>query len=344
MTKEIPLPSIVDDEFISTNGYLSAYVGKSDKYIEEDRECAVRADIDDLEFLNHVIKVGNKTTIYTLRYSDLQQLNEKYKDKYFSLQDDYQNKDRSYIDAREFNNNTIQIPLPYVMWNPVFVDAINVNCIRNKIAIFINSNGNNKISMKSLLKLKETLYELKDTATTDIEKVILISNYLQSKVQYVEPSGHTMVDGKIYYAKCDKSLLTREGVGSIESVINHNCGLCMAISNTTTLLLNNPILDINTRTVRNNDHVWNLVNIDSKNYYVDNTWCITRNDNKISDILQAAEFSDKYLLFGTDTANNIGHHSDVCSYVPSMEREDYNKEKINQSEKFLENKVFFKYK
>ena len=85
-------------------------------------------------------------------------------------------------------------------------------------------------------------------------------------------------------------------------------------------------------------------NIDGKNYYVDNTWCITRNPNKYEDILKATEFTDKYLLFGSDTANKIGNHDDLVSYVPSVEKEDYDKVKLVEAEKALSKKMKLKYR
>lgn len=45
----------------------------------------------------------------------------------------------------------------------------------------------------------------------------------------------------------------------------------MAIANLTTLLLNNPIMNVNTRSVYGYSHAWNVIKIGSSQYYIDNT-------------------------------------------------------------------------
>lgn len=333
-----------NDDSVHTKGFLSEYVGKPDSYIKKDMCSSVKSDIDDLEFLLHVITICNKSTICTTKYDELVLLEKYYKNKHFSLLDDYENKDRSYINVDEFRSNKIKVPLAYVMWNPKFKNEVNVGYTMTKNFEYHISNADNTITKETLLRLKEFVKRLKDIPQTDIEKIMLISNYLQYKVQYVEPGGKTTVEGKTYYAKCDPSLMTREATGSINTVINHGCGLCTSIANTSTLLLNNPEININARTVRGGNHAWNLVNVDGKNYYVDNTWCITRNPNKYEDMLKATEFTDKYLLFGSDTANRIGHHDNIISYVPNIEKDDYSRAELEANEKTLSRKVKLKYR
>ena len=54
--------------------------------------------------------------------------------------------------------------------------------------------------------------------------------------------------------------------------------------------------------------------MDGKDYYIDNTWNITRNPNKFEETLKAREFTTKYTLFGSDTAKIIGHHISKVLY------------------------------
>ena len=87
------------------------------------------------------------------------------------------------------------------------------------------------------------------------------------------------------------------------------------ISNASTLLLNNPQMDVEAESVYGCGHVWNKVLIDGKYYYFDNTWSITRNENMCEDGLVALSFTKKYLLFGKKTANAIGHHDPETVFI-----------------------------
>ena len=89
----------------------------------------------------------------------------------------------------------------------------------------------------------------------------------------------------------------------------------MGIANLSTLLLNNEVMNVETESVCGSGHVWNKVLIDGKYYYFDNTWSITRNENVSEEGLIALSFTKKYLLFGNNTANSIGHHNPESIFI-----------------------------
>ena len=117
-------------------------------------------------------------------------------------------------------------------------------------------------------------------------------------------------------------------------------GVCEGIGKATSILLNNPEININANCVRSSSHLWNIVQIDGVWYYVDNTWAITRNPNQYEDALKAKEFTSQYLLFGTDMANNMGHHVPI-DYSPLISTTDYDDNRISTSVKKLVRKHRF---
>ena len=82
----------------------------------------------------------------------------------------------------------------------------------------------------------------------------------------------------------------------------------MGIANYSSMLLNNAEFDTETETVVESNYAWNKILIDGKYYYFDNTWNITRSDNRHRNALMTLSFQKKYTLFGTKTADAISYH------------------------------------
>ena len=325
---------------------LEDFISKSDDFIKTSNTGTILVNYDclinNLDLLRKIISILGISQINCLDYESAIFLEENLDDNIdLALVDDYQNKDRSYIDTTKFVRHNFFIPLSYFMWGIKFENSCNIRCLRLKDYDTMTSiNGNNILYRDILEKLKKIIQSIDSEELSDLDKCILVSNYLQSKVQYVEDGLKSHAD-KVYIIEALEEEVTREKVGSIESVINENYGLCMSIANTTTLLLNNPIMNVNVRTLYGDSHAWNIITIDGKQYYIDNTWSITRNKNRVEEALKATNFSDEYLLFGTSTSSAIGHHNSKCYYTGKVEQDDYSRETIKEHIKVLSKKHSF---
>ena len=325
---------------------LEDFIGKNDDFIQTSLSGTILVNYNvlnnNLDLLKKVISILNITQINCLDYESAVFLEENLENTIdLNLVDDYQNKDRSYIDTTKFIRHNFSIPLSYFMWGVKFKNSCNVRCLRYKEPVnMVSINGDEILYRSTLEKLKEIIQSITEEQLSDLDKCILVSNYLQSKVQYVADGLKSHAD-KVYIIEAHEEQVTIEKVSSIESVINENYGLCMAIANTTTLLLNNPIMNINIRSVYGSSHIWNIIIIDGKQYYLDNTWAITRNKNRVEEALKALGFSDDYLLFGTSTANAIGYHNSLCYHSKEVEKDDYSKEDIKEHVKILSKKYSF---
>ena len=319
---------------------LKDFVGKDDEFIKTSCTGTISVDIETLsnnfDLFKKIIKFTKIKQINCIDYESALFLEENLEgDLPIALVDDYENKDRSYIDTTKFIKHKLYVPLTYFMWNVKFKDSCNVYCLRlNDFDTMVSLNGDKVLYKDILIKIREILTQINTQNLTDLDKCILVSNYLQSKVQYTEDGYESHAD-KVYVIEAEEQEVTKEKVGSLTSVITENYGLCIAIANATTLLLNNPILNVNTRSVYGNSHVWSLVTLDNKKYYMDNTWSITRNKNRVEGALKAQSFSDEYLLFGEEKATSIGHHNCLCYIDGILEKEDYSREEIKDRVKKL---------
>lgn len=323
---------------------LEDFIGKDDEYILDCNENTLLVSyetlVNNVELLKRILELRkNKCRIFKINCLDYESAllieQEIEEDVIIALIDDYVNKDRSYIDTTKFKKHKFYIPLSYFMWEGKFDESCNVYCMRiGNFYDMFSANGDEKLYRETLLRVKEIISIIKNSVQsselTDLDKCILVSNYLQSKVQYVEDGFKSYAD-KVYVVEADASEVTREKVGSVNTVLNENYGLCMAIANATTLLLNNPIMNVNVRSLYGDNHVWNIVTIDGKQYYIDNTWLITRNKHRVEEALKATRFNDEYLLIGSERAEKIGHHVTTCHINGEVEQKDFDREVIKES-------------
>lgn len=219
---------------------------------------------------------------------------------------------REYIDLTCLKSINLIMPITYLMWGVSFRKEVKIYCLKvfNEQGGFTNlssNNGNEKISSVDLMKIQEKILELSHIgAKTDQEKVLAISDFIQSRTQFIE--GYESESNHGIFITPDIPRNYSEAA-YIETVLNKNHGKCVGISNLSTLLLNNPEFNVEVETVFGSEHAWNRVLIDGMYYYFDNTWNITRTDDPNDAGLITMSFSNKYNLFGTITAGNIGHHS-----------------------------------
>lgn len=345
-----PLPSMptMSKKISNTTYKLKDFIDKDEEYIKSSTTGSILVDYEtvtnNFELLKKIISLCGIEQINCLDYESALYL-ERYLHEpiILSMVDDYQNIERSYIDTTSFTNHKFCIPLSYIMWNPIINDTCNVHCVRYTAGgtdTMTSMNGDKVLYKEDLIKVKEIINNINMSNLSDVDKCLLVSNYLQSKVQYVEGGLESHAD-KTYVIDAKLEEVTREKVGSVRTVLNENYGLCMAISNTTTLLLNNPVFNVNARSIFGSSHVWNVVTIDNKKYFIDNTWAITRNKNRIPGALKATSFSDEYMLFGTNTKEQIGYHNSACYLDGNLEKEDYSKNNLEERKKILSRTVSF---
>ena len=259
------------------------------------------------------------------------------------LVDDFQNKDRSYINIDEFEKTELVIPIAYSSWNVQSSNDIPIACYYSNLGHYspFGIIGFSKISKEFLPKLNEIISEISNNwdSYTELDKLILISNYLQDRVQYVDENN--LSEGKKgIYITDSNGIDVNFNVHNPEVTLLQRFGVCEGIANATTLLLNNPTININARSVFGSNHVWNVVEIDGKFYQVDNTWSITRNESQYPESLKAKDFTSDYLLLGSKKMAELGHHN-AATILPQLSDDDYPREKINERQKVLSKQVRF---
>lgn len=253
-----------------------------------------------------------------------------------ALIDDHEMKDRNYINTEEFEKTKIFLPMSYLLWMKDITKDQFITNVQNKSSNAPQAcNMINIMSCEELKRVKEVIKELESKCKdlSDLEKIIVVSNYIQSRTQFTEENGIAHAD-HVYVIDTKDAIVDHDAIGSGPNVILNKFGLCCGISSATTLLLNNENLRVNAHNDKDNYHIWNYVKLGDKWYYIDNTWNITRNKNRYPESLKAKEFSDEYLLFGTDKASVIGHHDSLAS-TPLIEKDDYNREEIDKTVKKL---------
>ncbi len=324
---------------------ISEFLGRTDDEIRNNAYTAV--NIDDIKILKNnfdllerMINLGIDK-FFSLDYNSLKFIESNLKINKpieLSLIDDFQNRDRTYINSLSFEKNVFVLPLTYLMWNPTIKDGQPISFFSHKqnMCPYTIFHKQPLVSKELLIKFKDIINKLSEKYQNfdDEEKTILISDYLQNLVQYVDENNISEgVDG-IYITKSGQIIPTYNKVRNLETVLFDNYGICSAIANATTVLLNNPMFNVNVRSVHGDGHVWNVVNLSDKNYYIDNTWAITRNKDRYPESLKAKSFCSDYLFFGSDTAFKIGHH-EASSYHPTIEQKDMDREHLKTSQKGL---------
>lgn len=255
------------------------------------------------------------------------------------LIDDFKNKDRSYINNKDFTKSKLYIPVPYVMWGVKVDKEIGVD----HAIYYPFSNSCVGASENGTLKL-ETINEIKrivsmigeEKGLNKIEILMIISNFIQAYIQYISENGKE-VSGKMYIIP-EEEKTSNINPRDINSVILKNYGLCASIANFTILLANNPTLGIDIREVFGDGHSWNIVNLGGTSFYVDNSRAITRNKHLFEETLKASELTTDFFLIGTQTADQYGKYKpDPNIWVPNnISKNDFDRNYINAVREHLE--------
>ena len=253
--------------------------------------------------------------------------------KSFDLLDDYKNQDRSYIQPSSLHKGLplSTIPNSYIQWG-ANIEGLNSgnNRVNNIIIEGLNS-GNNRVnniikagtrdtadlndsypSEEAFTEINRIIDEFcKIPNLTLIDKVVLVANYLQANVQFVEGRVSHAIDGN--YECQDYSLEKYDGVDKVDNVLFDKIGKCNCISRTMMYMLNNPKMNVNCRiacdTVGGHAYCYIYDDETGQLYCTDPTWCISRNPNRFTDTLKASKFSDEYLLIGQDKLSTMNYHN-----------------------------------
>ena len=249
------------------------------------------------------------------------------KDKVYLI-DDNKQIDRSYIDTTKLNNIKLIIPNTYAMWNIKFNDKLYCyQYLYNNMAIE-NDTFSGYYDKETLIEVERIASMIKDfdDNLTDVEKIILISNYLQKYCTY----------------KDDRNIDPKE-LGDSKTALFKGIGICRTFADATTLLSNNPYLNLKVRDVRSENHVWNIIELNGKYYQIDNSRAISNGLYTDKENLRTDKFNKEYLLFGT----NMKHEEMIRGLRPNnLSEEGYDKEYIDAAIEYLDNTnlVDFDYK
>ena len=294
---------------------------------------------DNLDFVNKLISLGYGC-FYSKDYDILKAIEDSMKEKKqitLALLDDFQNKDRTYIQVSYFEKAFIDLPIAYSFWVDTDRDLIVHDRMNGYTLYPSNTTGVSPLKRDDMERIRELIYKLNEKCKNldDLEKTIVISDYLQDLVQFVDDENVSISASGVYITDCKNAEVNSITVGSIPNILFNHFGVCRGIANATTVLLNNPQLNVNVRTVTGDDHAWNDVCISGKHYFIDNTWNITRNPSKYKESLKAKNFSSEFLLFGIDTALEIGHHFSTSFYPHHIQYDNFDREILDQKVKKL---------
>ena len=276
---------------------------------------------DNFKILEKLIALKKVEEIYSENYDVLFMIEKKLgfqSNLILSLTDDFKNQDRNYIEPNYFRKTSLKVPLSYIGWLDNINENQRISMFTSKDGVSFSGNEYEYVCQKNIEKLKLFIEKLNvDKNLPDIEKVKLIANYIETNIKYLT------------YPALKKEKISMKDISNAEFTFLTGFGICNSIGALTTLLLNNEKMNVNVRCVCSIDHVWNIVKINNKWYYIDNTWGITRNEKVIinNGIYETKNFSSKYLLFGSDFANKIKYH-DAITMHPEIERENILQRKL----------------
>lgn len=259
---------------------------------------------------------------------------------------------RDYIDLTKLNNIDLTIPLNYLMWGIKFNDIVKVYGFKfynDKLDFnnYVSINGNKEVSFENYRIILDKINELSRYNIKEAKELVMfISDYIQSRTQYIDSKESEGSKGIYVTPEFPEYNDYRLKSGLVETVLNNQNGLCMGISNLSTLLLNNGEFKLPVETNYGSNHAWNSIIIDGKRYYFDNTWSITRSKYIHDDALMTTKFNDGYLLFGSKVSEKIGHHTLESVHFYEAKDDENNLELPDYESKFIYQKkpVYRSYK
>lgn len=316
----------INAEDLKNVNYLTIYVDEMDKDIKESvRKIEILKSLSNLKS----IQIRSKKPKYITYFDTL--LKELSVSKTALLIDDFKNKDRSNIIFEGLNYEKIGVPPEYSQW------GIQFKHYRVPIdSIVVNEDDFEKQNMDILEKEIDEWVKIPDL--TLVDKVVLVANYLQRNMQYVEGEVSD-AKGKKYIAKG----ILESNYGNYRSVttmLKYHIGHCQAFSKIAMLMLNNPKMNVNCRLMGAPGHAYNIIYDDEKAYGLDTTLGVTRNPNRVEGNLKATEFYDEFVLFGQKELQEmnqpVDHHTPELPLKIPLQTTQLSREEIRKSREKLE--------
>ncbi|HCC07306.1 MAG TPA: hypothetical protein DEP72_03985 [Clostridiales bacterium] len=170
---------------------------------------------------------------------------------------------------------------------------------------FINNNSKyedlNSTSQKKVVEFCNSVSKL--NGLNDIDKIMLVNNYLQENTQYY--CGRiTEANNKKYEVECDDG---RADYSNPNSTIEKGYGNCNSISSAFRIICHK--LDVIVDKVDVGEHSYCIYDYNGKTYIIDPTWGCSRNENQVNGAPKATRFSDKYIMVALNDLKDTGHHT-----------------------------------
>lgn len=225
----------------------------------------------------------------------------------FNLLNDYEMKSRGDIDFSHMTYGEVRVPFDYMVHMPnsnVYEYTNHETSEGNCILAGLSDTQRNYQELPNMINsiIDEIFDGLPMEELNEIDKSVLVANWIQKKMQFVD-GKESKVQGKKYI--CNEFTAQNGSKFDMLTAIKHNYGVCTAFSKLSVALLNNPRVNCQCHLVysKTGGHTYFVQVIDGKQYVVDNTWGITRNPDKMGEALKAKSFSNEYLLIGNDKLN-----------------------------------------
>lgn len=256
--------------------------------------------------------------------------------KEFNLLNDLEIKNRQGIDFSTLNYDEVTVPFDYLM-HGISQEKINkynlINFKRgNIVTVDFNQQKNYPELVEKINHITDEILEgLPVEKLNDIDKSVLVSNWIQKHIQFIEGKVSNVGNKKFI---CE-NLTENEDKEDIMTVITKKYGVCNGIAKLSAALLNSPKMNCVCNIAYSPGHAYCTQNIDGELCIIDNTWCITRNPNHIDGSLKAGSFSDEYLLIGEDKVNEnentLFYHTRIGIYKGAISKKGIPRERIKQS-------------
>lgn len=255
-----------------------------------------------------------------------------------SLIDDFKNIDRSNINQKDFKKSKLVVPLPYLMWGVNFNSEIIASHELYKPteqgAVFTTELE--RVSKDTINEAERIAYMISEEQLSEIQRLIIISNYIQMYTQFV--GGRITESKEGSYIIPNGVLFDENSQRQVNTVLLKNYGVCFSISNAMVLLGNNPYLGLNIRETFYPGHAWNIIKLSNGEcYHIDITRNISRSPNRIENAIKASCFYSRYLLFGSETANTLETnkiHPDLF-FPYNISKKDFDRECLSSNIEYL---------